>query len=262
MQSSLLLESIAVEIGASEPWPSDAKLFQPYEVEQVLLPDNANCLAVQAYLKMCGLNFQVEQRKNAEYMSPSGRVPFLKCGAYLVSDLDPIITFVNMKEITLVGDLNNAEKADMRAYISLVCNVLGNAELYVCWKDEATYKELTRQRYGSVHPWPLNIYLPFHKRKEILKRLASLGWKNKSRDEVFAEVENCCKSLSDRLGDREFFFGSKPTELDAVVFGHVFTILTTPLLNNRFAAVVRGYDNLVELCKRVEKDFFERIPDA
>jgi len=49
------------------------KLYQPYEVEQILLPDNANCLAVQAFLKMCGLDFEVVPRNNAEYMSPSGK---------------------------------------------------------------------------------------------------------------------------------------------------------------------------------------------
>nr|CAD7395256.1 unnamed protein product [Timema poppensis] len=53
----------------------------------------------------------------------------------------------------------------------------------------------------------------------------------------------------------------RPTELDALVFGHVFTILTTPLPNNQFAGIVRGYDNLIELCKRVEKDYFEKVPE-
>lgn len=45
---------------ASEPWPSDVKLYQPYEVEQILLQDQANSLAVQVFLRMCGLDFQVQ----------------------------------------------------------------------------------------------------------------------------------------------------------------------------------------------------------
>lgn len=49
------------------------KLYQPYEVEQILLPDNANCLAVQAFLKMAKLTYAVEPRSNAEFMSPSGQ---------------------------------------------------------------------------------------------------------------------------------------------------------------------------------------------
>ena len=53
---------------ASEPWPTDVKLYQPYEVEQILLQDQANSLAVQVFLRMCGLDFQVEMRSNAEHM--------------------------------------------------------------------------------------------------------------------------------------------------------------------------------------------------
>jgi len=49
----------------------------------------------------------------------------------------------------------------------------------------------------------------------------------------------------------------RPTELDALVFGHLFSIITTPLLNNRFAATVRAYDNLVQLCVRIETEFYQ-----
>lgn len=57
-----------------EPWPDDVKLYQPYETEQILLPDMANCLAVQAFLKMCHLDFTVQYKANAEDMSPSGSI--------------------------------------------------------------------------------------------------------------------------------------------------------------------------------------------
>ena len=48
------------------------------------------------------------------------------------------------------------------------------------------------------------------------------------------------------------------TELDAVVFGHVFTLLTTPLPDNRLASIVRSYPNLVEACQFLEKTFFQK----
>jgi len=54
----------------------------------------------------------------------------------------------------------------------------------------------------------------------------------------------------------------RPTELDALVFGHLFTILTTPLPNNRFASIVRGYSNLIELCRLVEREYFERTAES
>lgn len=105
------------------------KLYQPYEVEQILLPDNANCLAVQAFLRMCQLNYQIESRANAEAMSPTGKVPFIKCGAFVVSELEGIVQFVNNRGITLTEKLDNEEKSDMRAYMCLIHNVLEKAEV-------------------------------------------------------------------------------------------------------------------------------------
>merc|ERR550534_840764 len=40
---------------------------------------------------MNGLRFRVEQRTNAEEMSPSGKVPFIQVGAYLA-----VRTFLHM----------------------------------------------------------------------------------------------------------------------------------------------------------------------
>ncbi|XP_014262251.1 metaxin-2-like isoform X3 [Cimex lectularius] len=249
-------KNLEATVMGQEPWPEDAKLFQPYETEQILLPDSANCLAVQAFLKMCQLNYTVEYKVNAEEMSPSGKVPFIKCGAYLISELESITNFVASKGISLTSNLDESQKADMRAYMSLVNIVLGNAENYVTWCDNETYLKVTKPRYGSVHPFPLNHILCYLKRKSILKRLAVYGWADKTLDKVYDEVDRGCSALSERLEKSRFFFGDKPTELDALVFGHVYTILATPLPNNRFAATVRGYTNLLDHCMRIERQLF------
>lgn len=92
-------------------------------------------------------------RSNAEHMSPSGKLPFIKCGAFVVADLDPIVSFVGNKVsnsfqlyleilnlkcvlhlkhfqgIALTDHLDAAQKADMRAYMSLANNIFGNAEV-------------------------------------------------------------------------------------------------------------------------------------
>lgn len=52
-----------------------------------------------------------------------------------------------------------------------------------------------------------------------------------------------------------------PTELDALVFGHLFTILTTPLPVNKLAEIVKSYPDLVDLCKRIEQRYFQRTND-
>ena len=106
------------KFSASEPWPGDVQLFQPFEVEQVLLLDNANILAVQSFLNMANLEYTIEMRANAEHMSPSGkislsisqakplffllsnfpgRLPFIRANKFVIAEMDPIVAFVNTK---------------------------------------------------------------------------------------------------------------------------------------------------------------------
>ena len=47
--------------------------------------------------------------------------------------------------------------------------------------------------------------------------------------------------------------------IDALVFGHLFTILTTPLPDNRLKAIVQQFNNLVKLCENIERDYFEKL---
>jgi len=254
-----LTESMSLELGAQEPWPANAQLYQPYEVEQILLPENASCLAVQAFLHMCGLDFTIEMRSNAESMSPSGKVPFIRAGAFVVSEMEPIVSFVNTKGISLTSQLDVGQKADMRAYMSLVNNVLGNAELYLTWVEPVTLAEVTQPRHGSVHPWPLSCILNWQTRRSVLKRLGVLGWAAKTVEAVYTEIETCCRALSERLDNSPYFFGTQPTELDALVFGHLFSILTTPLPDQRLKQIVQQFPNLTALCEVIERDYFERL---
>lgn len=249
--------AVSAELGGQEPWPQDVKLFKPFAVEQILLPDSALCLSVSTFLRMCKLEYEEEERANAEFMSPTGRVPFIKAGAFVIAELDQIITFVNHKNVSLTSHLDSTQKADMRAYISLVNNVLGSAQLYMSWVDSETYNEVTFPRYSSVHPWPLNYILTKQKRNAVLRRLDLLGWKKKTCAEVYEEVDNCCKALDQRLDNQTFFFGNSPTELDAVVFGHLFTLFTTPLPSNTLKEVVGHYPALVQLCTKIESDYYE-----
>ncbi|XP_041371653.1 metaxin-2-like isoform X2 [Gigantopelta aegis] len=257
--STIVVESLQAELGASEPWPDDVCLYQPYQVDQITFPDYANCLSVKTFLHMCGLNFQVELRANAEEMSPSGKVPFLHCGPFLVSELDPIIGFVHTKGFLLSRDLSEAERSEMRAYMALVENILVKAELYLAWIDKTVSNEVTKPRYGYVHPWPLKTILPWKKQREVYAMLDSAGWAKKTILQVCDEVRTCCQALSERLDKQPYFLGDRPTEVDALVFGHLYTLLTTYLPERRFAEIIEEFKNLTAFVQRIDNKFF-KIP--
>ena len=57
------------------------------------------------------------------------QVPFIKAGTIVVAEMDRIVNFVGYKKVSLTEGLDITQKADMRAYMSLVTNVLGSAEV-------------------------------------------------------------------------------------------------------------------------------------
>ncbi|XP_019486438.1 PREDICTED: metaxin-2 isoform X1 [Hipposideros armiger] len=244
-------------LATAEPWPENATLYQQLKGEQILLSDNAASLAVQAFLQMCNLPIKVVCRANAEYMSPSGKVPFIHVGNQVVSELGPIVQFVKAKGHSLSDGLDEVQKAEMKAYMELVNNMLLTAELYLQWCDEATVGEITHARYGSPYPWPLNRILAYQKQWEVKRKMKAIGWGNKTLDQVLEDVDQCCQALSQRLGTQPYFFNKQPTELDALVFGHLYTILTTQLTNDELSEKVKNYSNLLAFCRRIEQHYFE-----
>lgn len=44
--------------------------------------------------------------------------------------------------------------------------------------------QVTQPRVGAVHPWPLNWMIPMMKKCEVKSQLKSLGWANKTLEEV------------------------------------------------------------------------------
>ncbi|KAK0416154.1 hypothetical protein QR680_012319 [Steinernema hermaphroditum] len=237
---------------------SNVALIAPFQNDQALLYEYADCLAVRAYLKMISLPFRLEQRPNAEFMSPTGKVPFLKVEEHLVADFQPIVDLVAKKGLKLSATLTDVQLIDMYAHMALIEETLKFVEMHICWFDKATYDQVTKPRYGTVYLWPLRHVLPPLKRREISSYLEGLQWREKSAEQLKEAADRTFKSLSVMLGSKEYFMGSQPTELDALAFGHLYTILTTELPNMDLAELVRKYDNLVKFVKKIDLEFFTR----
>uniref|UniRef100_A0A1B6MTX5 GST C-terminal domain-containing protein n=1 Tax=Graphocephala atropunctata TaxID=36148 RepID=A0A1B6MTX5_9HEMI len=240
-----------------EVWSNEAIIYQPTN-EEILVPDKASSLSLEAFLRMCNLNYRIIYKKNAEYMSPSGKLPLLKIDIFVLSELTTIINFAEQRGKSLSDQLQVWEKTELKAYLSLVTMILTNAENYVTWVDQENFNRLTKIRFSSIHPWPLNWILIKQKKQQVLNRLSALGWQDKTPEEVFEEVHSCCRAFSDRL-DGDYFFGSKFTELDAVFFAHIYTIVTTYLPNNQLSCVIRSYPKIITYCQRIIDKFFPEL---
>ncbi|KAJ8036449.1 Metaxin-2 [Holothuria leucospilota] len=234
----------------------EVELFQPFQKEQITLPEEAQCMAVKTLLHMCNLQFALRLRSNAEFMSPSGGVPFIKVGAQIVSEFDPIVEYLDLKGISLSQELSGAQRSEMKAYMALTINRFYNAEVFLSWYCEAIAEKITKPRYGAPYAWPLNKILPWYKQQEAKKYLKVQGWLEKSQDEVYEELKMACKALSDKLGDQYYFFLDRPSELDALVFGHLYSLLTFQLIDDKMADIVNSFPSLTRFVERIQDTYF------
>uniref|UniRef100_A0A1B6F1W0 Metaxin-2 n=1 Tax=Cuerna arida TaxID=1464854 RepID=A0A1B6F1W0_9HEMI len=235
-------------------WLNEAIIYQPI-TDQILLPDKASCLCLEAFMRMSNLNYRIISKKNVEYMSPSGKLPLLNMDVFLLSEFHTIVQFAEEKGQSLSKNLQAWERAELKSYISLVNMVLVTAENYITWVDQENFNKVTRIKHGFVHPWPLNVLLIRQKRQTVLNNLSALGWQDKTMEDVCGEVYSCCEAFSERL-DEDYFFENRPTELDAVLFAHVYTIVTTDLPNNQLSCVIRSFPKIIKHCNRIIDKFF------
>lgn len=259
--SAITNEYLKNQAIASEPWPQKAYLYQPYEEGQILLAENASCLAVRTYLIMLDLPFIVELRANAEFLSPGGKrtkLPVLRVENYTYAEFEHILSFVELKGHTLTNTLQSDEKDDMRAYLCLVEQILTNAEQYISWVDKEVLEKVTRARNGSVYPLPLNHIQNWRKQLAVRRQLSVAEFLKLSLEEVVDRVDKLCRSLSLQLGDKLYFYGNEPTELDALVFGHLYSIFTMTLPNNVLAVTINKYRNLIQFCKNIDEKYFKK----
>lgn len=130
--------------------------------------------------------------------------------------------------------------------------------MYIFWKDPTTYALITRRRYGSVYFFPLNMILPSLKRREVLSFLSDIGWSKLSMEGVIKKAESCFQALSIKLGNNKYIMGNDATELDALAFGHLYTILTTELPSMELLNTLRKFPNLLKYCCDLDNELFKR----
>lgn len=174
----------------------------------------------------------------------------------LIGDFQGIVSFVEAKGFSTSTNLEMKDKAEMKAYLSLIENSLVPSELYMLWwkKDWAVR---TRQHYGCQFPVPLNLVLSYRRQWKVCGQLKADGWHHKTEKEVLEEFRRTCQALSEKLGNNKFFISDRPTELDALVFGHLHSLLTRYLPDDSLSSVVKAHKNLEDFVMRILEEFFQ-----
>jgi len=239
-------------------------LYHPLETEQMLLPETAAYLAVKTYFKMLGVPLKCVSRINSEFMSPGGlktKLPILQYGKELVAEFQPIVELLEREGYTLwPNDYDEREKQDWTGLLMDMDSSFTNAELFVCWMDDNVRETVTYPRYGGPYAFPLNYIQCWRKFRQVKKILDIDDWLDYDMETVSQEIKTKCRYLSEKLQDRPYFNGNFPTEFDALMFGHLYSTITTNLNNVELAEKINQKSNLTRFCKNIEQQFFSRKP--
>ncbi len=96
-------------------------------------------------------------------------------------------------------------------------------------------------------------------RKTIAKSLHMQGLGRHSQDDLYRIACDDLTALSTFLGDKPYFFGDKPTELDATAYGFLAQILWAPGSRRMREHMVQT-GNLPAFCERIKRNFYEGKP--
>lgn len=216
-------------------------------------------LAILTYTKLAKVPVTVAS-SCLPWKTPSGQYPVLKHGNTVIHDQD-IFKYFKSQGYGLDDSLTTKQVAETFAYRTLVQDALQKAILYCRWLDTDNYSNFTRKWYSSKLSFPLTIFLPYMKHRSIQSKLDNEHTPDLTPDAfhnlILAGARECLNTLSIALGEKMYFFGDKPTSLDAVVYGYLDNLIQYKLPgNNSLQGHVYCCDNLLQFCKRIRNQFY------
>lgn len=162
------------------------------------------------------------------------------------SETGGIVQFLHDKDVLdLDSGLNVAELADLRAYKEMVNSCLGDAVSYELWMKEN--EAAATDMYFVALPWPVNKALYWKQQRSSLSRLGFSPGEARSESvgEMYRTAVAAYQALSVRLQDKSYFFGDRPTSLDAAVLAHLLLVLRAPFAVSELKDEVGKHSNLV-----------------
>lgn len=212
-------------------------------------------LKVDAYMRMAGIPFKnIAHPKNLS-LAPKGKLPFIEDEGKQVADSQAIILhFKQDSDKDLDFELTVQQKAIAYLVTKSLDENLYFVLVYSRWLRDDTWP-LIKQAFFAKLPFPIKHIVPNIVRKQLLKGLTGQGMARHSNDELKGILRQSLQSLSDLLGSGPYFFGDKPSSLDATAFGFLAEFILVDI-DNPFNRIAREYPALVQYCNRIDKLFY------
>lgn len=124
--------------------------------------------------------------------------------------------------------------------------------------------DVTRALLANRTPFPFNFYYPskyVRKTEEICQTVVGFSLEepidNHDTAEMALKAKKCLNWMSDKLGNKEFFFNGEPSEVDATIYAYLAIIFNFRLPNHALQSHIKPCENLVKYVNNMTKKFFK-----
>ncbi|CAB3244932.1 unnamed protein product [Arctia plantaginis] len=222
------------------------------------------CLKVLTYMKFIGVPVRVREANNP-FFTPKGRLPVMRDGRKLLTNFEEVVEHLKSLHYSTDVHLNTKQAAEASAFTQYLGEKLYPAYQYAWWVDEKNYCDLTRPTYAKALSIPFNFYYPSRYQNAAKEMIDALYGEHTDLREIertlYSEAEKCLKTLSDRLGESEYFFGNRPSSFDATVFAYLAPLVKAPFPNPTLSNFVKGIANLTRFVARINQKNFRHVTD-
>lgn len=97
-------------------------------------------------------------------------------------------------------------------------------------------------------PFPTNFYRVEMRRSKELQYIKARGL---SPIDIIRTAKKTITQLSKKLGDKKYFFGDKPSSLDALIFGYLAPLIKLPLPSDTLQCHLQACSNLVRFVESI-----------
>ncbi len=212
------------------------------------------CLKVETFLRMHQISYQLIVT-NDPRKAPHSKLPFINYQGQTIADSQRIIEFLWQQFPHCKDDwLTKNELANTYALRMLMERHLIGIIAYSRFKDPAGWAIMRKARLKGLPPI-LGQFIVGIMQKRIHQFLRCQELLEISQNDVYRQGERDLDVLSQQLGSTPYFFGDKPSLLDAVAFGFLANLLWDPMPTS-LKQVIRSQRNLLDFCERMRESYY------
>ncbi|XP_001601774.2 metaxin-1 isoform X1 [Nasonia vitripennis] len=220
---------------------------------------DVDCLKILTYAKFSNIPLSIKATNNP-FGSPNGQLPVLRYKNNSFCTVDKILEVFREHKYTPDNGITRSQNADVAAFNTMLDECIRPALQYLWWVDQPNLNQVIRPWYCKALPFPFNFYYPgkYEKQaKDMLEALHPTKEDKAAESSIYSKAQKCLTTLSTRLGESDYFFGSVPTTFDALVFSYLAPLLKVPLPSCSLQNHLKACENLVKFVTRILQKYFE-----